>query len=324
MFLDFTQVKMPFDLGIKVPEDDPVRILSLICDQLDYSLLHKQYDRTWRKFDPKTLFKILLYGYLNCKYSAREIENCCKKDICFMWLLDGLPAPDHSAIARFQNGKLVFAIEDLFYRFVEYLSKQGEIHRNNLFVDGTKIEAYANKYSFVWKKAINKYLSRLSNKISEKLSKIINRYGFSSDISLICAVKMLKQQAVLENISFVYGKGKRKTQLQRDIETLEAYLAKSKEYYRYIEKTGSRPSLSKTDYDATFMHMKEDRMRNGQLKPGYNIQIGVDSEYIVGVGSFPDRNDTKTLIPFLTDIERKTGCKYPNIIADAGYESEEN
>ena len=135
---------------------------------------------------------------------------------------------------------------------------------------------------------------------------------------------MLKQQAVLENISFVYGKGKRKTQLQRDIETLEEYLAKSKEYNRYIEEMGNRPSLSKTDYDATFMHMKEDHMRNGQLKPVYNIQIGVDSEYIVGVGSFPDRNDTNTLIPFLTDIERKTGNKYSNIVADAGYESEEN
>ena len=324
MVLDFTQVKMPFDLGIKVPEDDPVRILSLICDQLNYSLLCKQYNRAWRKFDPKTLFKILLYGYVNGKYSAREIENCCKKDICFMWLLDGLPAPDHSTIARFQNGKLTSAIEDLFYQFVKYLSKQEEIHGNNLFVDGTKIEAYANKYSFVWKKAINKYFSRLSNKISQKLSEIIIRYGFNNDVDLVCAVKMLKQQAELENISFVYGKGKRKTQLQRDIEVLEAYLAKNKEYNRYIEKMGNRPSLSKTDYDATFMHMKEDHMRNGQLKPGYNIQIGVDSEYIVGVGSFPDRNDTNTLIPFLTDIEKKTGNKYSNIVADAGYESEEN
>ena len=180
MFLDFTQVKMPFDLGIKILEDDPVRILSLICDNLNYSLLHKQYDRAWRKFDPKTLFKILLYGYLNGKYSAREIESCCKKDICFMWLLDGLPAPDHSTIARFQNGKLAFATDDLFYQFVKYLSGQEEIHGNNLFVDGTKIEAYANKYSFVWKSAINKHLSRLSSKISKKLSEIIIHYGFNN------------------------------------------------------------------------------------------------------------------------------------------------
>lgn len=86
----------------------------------------------------------------------------------------------------------------------------------------------------------------------------------------------------------------------------------------------NRPSMSKIDADATFMHMKEDHMRNGQLKPWYNIQIGVDSEYIVNVGSFPDRNDTNTLIPFLTELNKATGKKYPNVIADAGYESEEN
>ncbi len=324
MFSNFSQVKMPLDLGIKVPKNDPVRLLSLICEKLDYSLLHKQYGRKWRKFNPQTLFKVLLYGYLNGKYSSRDIEDSCKRDICFMWLLDGMSAPDHATIARFQNEKLVPVIEDLFYQFVKYLMKINEIHGKNIFVDGTKIEAYANKYTFVWKSAINKHITKLSNKISLKLSEIIARYGLNIDIDLISTVKVLKQQADLEGIVFCYGKGKRKTQLQRDIETIEEYLNKSKEYNEYLSKMGNRPSLSKTDNDATFMHMKEDHMRNGQLKPGYNIQIGVDSEYIVGVGSFPDRNDTNTLIPFLNNLESKSNNKYVNIVADAGYESEEN
>lgn len=324
MFLDFNQVKMPIDLGIKVPENDPVRLLNFICEQLDYSSLRKQYGRKWRKYHPETLFKILLYGYMNGEYSSRDIEEACKRDICFMWLLDGMSAPDHSTIARFQNAKLVPVIEDLFYQFVKYLMSRDEIHGNNLFVDGTKIEAYANKYSFVWKSAIYKHISRLSDKISSKLSEIILYYGLNNDIDIITAVNLLKQQAAFENITFVHGIGKRKTQLQRDIEILEQYIAKNDEYNKYLNKMGERPSLSKTDFDATFMHMKEDHMRNGQLKPGYNIQIGVDSEYIVGVGSFPDRNDVNTLIPFLVNLESKTGVRHGNIVADAGYESEEN
>lgn len=324
MFFNFAQVKMPLELGIKIPENDPVRLLSQICEELDYTQLCTQYQRRWRKYNPVILFKVLLYGYLNGKYSSREIEEACKRDICFMWLLDGYQAPDHATIARFQNERLVPVIKDLFYQFVAYLEKQGEIHGKNIFIDGTKIEACANKYSFVWKKSVNKHIERLSDKISDSLSEIINRYGMKNDLDLLSVFNLLKQQARLENLVFVKGKGQRKKQLQRDIEKLEEYLLKYKEYIEYLDKMGNRPSLSKIDTDATFMHMKEDHMRNGQLKPGYNIQIGVDSEYIVNVGSFPDRNDTNTLIPFLTELNKATGKKYPNVIADAGYESEEN
>ena len=324
MFFNFAQVKMPLELGIKIPENDPVRLLSQICEELDYTQLYTQYQRRWRKYNPVILFKILLYGYLNGKYSSREIEEACKRDICFMWLLDGYRAPDHATIARFQNERLVPAIKDLFYQFVAYLEKRGEIHGENIFIDGTKIEACANKYSFVWKRSVNKHIDRLSDKISDFLTEIINRYGMKNDLDLLSVLNLLKQQARLENLVFVKGKGQRKKRLQRDIEKLEEYLLKHKEYIGYLEKMGNRPSMSKIDADATFMHMKEDHMRNGQLKPGYNIQIGVDSEYIVNVGSFPDRNDTNTFIPFLTELNKATGKKYANVIADAGYESEEN
>ena len=86
--------------------------------------------------------------------------------------------------------------------------------------------------------------------------------------------------------------------MQRDIETLEAFVSKKNEYYSHLGKSGNRNSFSKTDIDATFMHMKEDYMRNGQLKPGHNIQIGVESEYIVGVGSFSNVKQTfRKLLP---------------------------
>jgi hypothetical protein len=90
---------------------------------------------------------------------------------------------------------------------------------------------------------------------------------------------------------------------------------------RDIRILDGRNSYSKTDHDATFMRMKEDHMRNGQLKPGYNVTIGVDAEYIVEAMVTQDRSDSKTLIPFMERIRR---FRYQKIVGDAGFESEEN
>lgn len=320
----YWQAKINFDVDVLIPENDPFYTLNEILDSLDYSCLYATYNRRWRRFYPHELFKIIVFAYMKGKYSARDIEEACKTDIRFMAILNGAPAPDHATIARFQNGNLVSVIENLFFQLVNKLAELNEIHLTNLFVDGTKIEAYANRYSFVWKKALSKNFVKLQDKMSATLSEIIFRYGLKQDIDCITACNLLRQQAILQQVKFVYGSGKRKTQLQRDVEKIEEFLSKHKEYSTYLSKLGTRNSLSKTDLDATFMRMKEDHMRNGQLKPGYNIQIGVDSEYIVGVGSFPDRSDVNTLIPFLERIKKGTGKTYPNIIADAGYESEEN
>ena len=127
-----------------------------------------------------------------------------------------------------------------------------------------------------------------------------------------------------EGITFVHGSGKRKSQLQRSIELLEDYSEKLKEYTKKLHVCGDRNSYSKTDPDATFMRMKEDAMLNGQLKPAYNLQHGVDSEYIVWLDISQKTTDTPTLIHFLKKIEKGLGFKYTNIVADAGYESEEN
>ena len=128
----------------------------------------------------------------------------------------------------------------------------------------------------------------------------------------------------MHRIEFVHGSGKRKTELQRDCERLTDYLERLEKYREALGICGKRKSYSKTDTDATFMRMKEDHMRNGQLKPGYNVQIGVESEYIVGIGLFENPTDTLTLIPFLERIQQGSKRKYENIIADAGYASEEN
>jgi len=101
-------------------------------------------------------------------------------------------------------------------------------------------------------------------------------------------------------------------------------MEKQTKYDRYNSLFAGRNSFSKTDTDATFMHMKEDHMRNSQLKPGYNVQIGVEGEYIVGIDISSERSDQMTLIPFLEKLNKNLPVKYHHIIADAGYEGEEN
>ena len=124
-------------------------------------------------------------------------------------------------------------------------------------------------------------------------------------------------------VVFVHGRGKRKSVHQRYLELFQRFLDRPLLYDLHHARFGSRNSYSKTDVDATFMHMKDDHMRNAQLKPGYNVQPGVDSEYIVAVDIFQDRNDVWTLVPFLKHMEKHLGFRYPSVTADSGYESEE-
>lgn len=317
------QVVLPLNIGYKIPDNDPVVLLSDLCDELNYTKICEKYLRKWRKHSPKTLFKIIVYGYMRKLFSSRAIEEACNRDICFMWLLNDEPTPDHSTITRFMDDKLSSEIEDLFYQLINKLYELGEIKFENLFVDGTKIEANANRYTFVWANAVKKNAEKLYHKIEVFMKILSERYMVEFDTPEEY-LSFIGNRIIYLNTVFVSGKGKRKTQLQRDFEQLEEYLGRKHKYKEYFAILDGRKSFSKTDPDATFMRMKEDHMLNGQLKPGYNIQIGVESEYIVGVGLFPKPTDVTTLIPFLERIKRGTGRIIPNIIADAGYESEEN
>ena len=318
------QVFMPINLRIKIADNDPVIKLVEICETLDYRKLCAAYIRRWRKTDPITMFILIVYGYMTKRYSARAIEEACKTDIRFMWILGNNPVPDHATIARFQNERLAPIIEDLFYQFVEKLIELGEVSYTNVFIDGTKIEANANKYSFVWAKAVKKNLIKLNAKIDAETRALAAKYGYSDKITFENLLDSLMLTATVLNVTFVRGKGKHKTQIQRDIDKLIEYGNKRHEYLESLKTAGKRNSYSKIDTDATFMRMKEDYMKNGQLKAGYNVQIAVESEYIVGVGLFHNPTDTTTLIPFLERIRSHTGRKISNVVADAGYASEEN
>lgn len=332
-FQDTYQLVLPLNLEGLIPNDESVRLLSHILEELDYSSLYRAYSQEGRNpaVEPKLMFKILVYAYSQGVYSSRKIETACKRDINFLWLLAGNKAPDHSTIARFRTLFLKEACTVLFGQLAHYLLKSGEVSGKNLFVDGTKIESKANKYTFVWKKAVGKHEARMQGNAQQQMEAINQEYmeslSFSRETAaddLEKAVEQITEKIREQAVPLVYGRGHRKSQIQKDKEYLENCLERQKRYDIHKKNFRGRNSYSKTDPDATFMHMKDDHMRNAQLKPGYNIQIGVDSEYIVGVGVFADRNDTNTLIPFLQEMEANLNHRYHSITADAGYENEEN
>lgn len=328
------QLVLPIDVGILIPEDDSVRLLSQILEELDYTKLMKAYSSKGRNSAvvPKNLFKIMVYAYMNDIFATRKIEEACIRDINFIWLLQGEKAPDHNTIARFRKERLTDIVEELFNQFVKKLGELGEIEYKNIFIDGTKIEAYANKYSFVWKGATSKLEAKLQEKIKKSIEEINAEFGTSyATLEVKIEVEKLKEiqdflnaKKVEENIQFAFGKGKRKTKLQKFMERLEEYIEKQAKYDDYNSTFDGRNSFSKTDKDATFMHLKEDHMRNSQLKPAYNVQIGVESEYVVGIDISSERSDQLTFIPFMEKLNESLPEKYENVVADAGYESEEN
>ena len=325
------QIKLPFELETMIPSDDPVRLLSAFVEGMDLSELFGTYDRIRKnQASPRQILKIMAYAALNGIFSSRDIETACRRDINFMFLLEGAPAPDHATLARFISLHLADCSKDVLAEVTSILYQLGEISGKTVFIDGTKIEANANRYTFVWKKAVSRNQEKLFLKITELVAECEAMYGiktvYQGRVSLHTLKRLRKKLYAVkqeEGITFVKGSGKRKTQLQRSVETLEAYIEKLKEYTKKLHICGDRNSYSKTDPDATFMRLKEDAMLNGQLKPAYNLQHAVDAQYVTWADISARPTDVTTLVPFLKDMEGYLPFRYLEIVADAGYESEE-
>lgn len=323
------QLVIPMDIEEMIPVDDSVRLLNAVMERMNYTKLRAAYSRMGRiERSPKHLFKILVYGYMNGIYSSRKLERACQRDINFMYLLGRAKAPDHATIARFRSERLTDVVEDLFAQLVQHLGVAGELSLTTAFIDGTKLEANANRYSFVWKQSTQKNEEKLQEKMKVQLPALAAEFGLRFHIGQNIKAKDLKKLRkrlktiqTQQRIVFTHGKGQRKMPLQRAVEKVEDYLARQKKYNDYNHSFGDRNSFSKIDRDATFMRMKEDHMKNGQLKPGYNVMLAVDAEYIVSAMVSQERSDSQTFIPMLQTLK---GLGYTKPVADAGFESEEN
>lgn len=133
---------------------------------------------------PKVLFKILVYAYMNNIYSSRKIEKACTRDINFMWLLQGAKVPDHNTISRFRSKRISLVGEDLFYQLIKKLLELKEVKLENIFIDGTKIEANANKYTFVWKKSTDKFEIKAQEKVKVLIQDLKNELNLDYTVFL--------------------------------------------------------------------------------------------------------------------------------------------
>ena len=313
--IENNQLVLVLNSEILLPEDAPVRVTSAQLEELDYRKLYVAYSSKGRKSvtDPRVLFKVMAYGYQCGIYSTRKLEEACQYRVDFIWLLENGKAPDHSTLSRFRTGRCAEAVEDLFYQYVRILEQQGEVDHKSVFVDGTKIESRAGRYTFNWRGTAEKNLAKAKQKVLEQTG-----CKTLSELENLLTAKA-------EEIAFVSGKGKHKTEQQREWESINHLCEQWRKYEEQLTIMGEdRNSYSKTDHDATFMRMKEDHMRNGQLKPAYNVQIAVNSEYITGIDVFSNRTDVGTFIPFMHKLEMAHKQRYEEVTADAGYESLDN
>ena len=334
-FKDYTmdQLQLPLSFEDFIPENHLVRVVNSVVDSLELKPLYDRYKKGGcPAYHPRMMLKVMIYSFTQKTYSSRQIAKALRENVNYMWLSGG-NKPDFRTINRFRLD-MKDIIEDVFYEIVKLLIEKKYIKMQNYFLDGTKIEANANKYSFVWNKSIQNYDQKLDEKIKNHLREIDrivaeeNKIYLDEDLeetgenSRITAAQV---EAVVESIDKkLEDNPEDKVLKKKTKEFKKDILPRKHKYEEALETFEGRNSYSKTDYDATFMRMKEDAMLNGQLKPGYNIQIGTENRYIVGFSIHPNPTDTKTLIPHLKHLENKLGQLPENIIADAGYGSEEN
>lgn len=320
-------VLFPSNLLERIPDNHPVLIVNQIVDTLNIDCLLSKYKGGGTSaYHPRMLLKVLFYAYLCNIYSCRKIAKSLQENLYFMWL-SGNSTPDFRTINRFRGECLKEDIKELFTQIVLLLQEAGYLSLDVQYIDGTKIESASNKYTFVWRGSVEKNKSKLEAKIRDVLSLVDKHMAqdrqeenvaeenkpINSDL-LRSKVKELNSR--LDKMDKI--ERKQVKQLQED------YLPGLEKYENQLEKLGDRNSYSKTDESATFMRMKEDHMKNGQLKPAYNVQIATEEQFITNVGIYQRAGDTATLPSFLENFENAYDKQSITVVADAGYGSEQN
>lgn len=392
VFKEYTQgqiVLLPRDLEEEIEPNHLVRVVNAAIEKMDLQVVYAQYKGGGTSsYHPKMLLKVLIYAYSQQIYSSRKIAKALRENIHFMWL-SGNSQPDFRTINRFRGVVVRETIGEIFAAVLRILIEGGYVKLEHYFVDGTKLEANASKYSFVWAKNTKRYKEQVQGKVAELLEQIeqlnagedaeygdqdLPERGGSKPLDaaqLEAKIHELNERlrqmpqkekpadppsggeppqganephsggsetAPVETVSSQAAEGqpkgnKRKQrhktkaqQLAKEIQQLaEEYLPRLKKYEEQEAVLDGRNSYAKTDHDATFMRMKEDHMQNGQLKAGYNIQIGTEDQFVVGFSLHRRPGDPGCLIPHLEETKVQRGGRQPQkAIADSAYGSEEN
>ena len=326
-------ILFPQRIDENIAEDDPVRLVDGLIESLDLRSFYKLYKEYGSSpFHPRMMLKAVIYGYMNNVYSCRKIEERLLRDVHFIWLA-GYEHPDFITINRFRN-RVKDEINAVFTQVVLLLAERGFVSLDVEYIDGTKIESKANRYTFVWRKTVEKNREKLLERIRVLLSQIddvIAQENALKQEKVEFTPELLHSMAMELNAALAAGpkpatkeeKEKHKAR-KKQAKELQEKADKLAEYDEHLEKLGERNSYSKTDPDATFMRLKEDAMNNGQTKPAYNLQIGTQNQFITDFMLFPNPTDTLTMIPFFSSYSSRYGRLPVEGCADAGYGSEEN
>ena len=317
---------LPPSLDELVPENHMVRVVDAVIDRLDISDILSTYRGGGNSaFNPKMMLKVLIFAYLSNVYSSRRIEELLRRDIYFMWLA-GMKRPDFRTINYYRGKRLKEGFDAVFTQVVRLLHEEGFVSLKVQYIDGTKIESVANKYTFVWRGSVEKYDARLKAKTEALLRQIEQNHAIENQENPVS--EELTAEEVAERVGRIREKvdadnlSKEERKALKQIET--DAVPRMNRYKEQLEIMGSRNSYSKTDPDATFMRMKEDAMLNGQLKPGYNVQISTENQFITNFGIYQRPTDTLTMISYLESFKTRYGMQSEEIVADSGYGSEEN
>lgn len=316
----------PHSIGDFIPENDPVRVLDAIVEHLDISAIEATYKGGGASsFAPRMLLKVILYAYLQNIHSGRKMEAMLKRDVNFMWL-SGMQHPDFNTINLFRKNRLADVMDGVFTQVVRMLVDAKFVSLEVQYIDGTKIEANANKYTFVWKKATKTNQDKLDLKVKAILREAERALDMElkdeSDNVMTAEEMQRRTEDILTQMDEKGVSDKKSRNTVAKVK--EEYVPKMKEYEEKLEIVGERGSYSKTDKDATFMRMKEDAMNNGQTKPGYNVQIATENQFITNYGLYRQANDQGTMIPFLESFSERYGTQSATVCADSGYGSEMN
>ena len=333
------QLKLPLEMEKLIDISDPVYTFCEVMDHIDLSryFVEKGCKTGRPRCDEQKLLKVIHFAFMEhgiC--SLRYIEKLCRNDIRYMYLLDGMKAPSFATFGNMIRKELTDSIEQIFLDMNTYIFEKDHVDLQHTYIDGTKIEANANRYTWVWKKSCTKNRGKVFKKISTLIDamnqevlgylnvKLEKREEYAIDyVSEL--LEMYRKVINLDESTFVSGCGHRKSIQQKQYQELQGYLERLKTYAHHIEVCGEeRNSYSKTDHDATFMRLKRDYMGNDQLLPAYNLQTAVCDEYIAAVDVKPYASDMECFVPLLEKFNKSYGHypKYP--VADAGYGSYNN
>lgn len=317
----------PSNLSDKIAVNHPVRLVNQIVDRLNIDDILSTYKGGGTSsYHPRVMIKILFYSYLNNVYTCRKIARQLEENIHYMWL-SGEATPNFRTINNFRSQKLKHKIHTLFAQMVHLMAELGYVSLDVQYIDGTKIEAASNRYTFVWRGSVEKYKEKLEFKIGTVLKDIeASIDADSADLTEDNQPGAIDSELLKEKISQLNEqRSKLDKQQQKQLKKLETdALPRLAKYEQQLETLGERNSCSKTDTDATFMRMKEDHMKNGQLKPAYNTQISTENQFITHFSLHQRPGDTATLIPHLDQFESLYSKQSSTVVADSGYGSEEN